>query len=162
MAVVQKYNSNENVKQGQLILKIGDLILAYATTATLTLNSSLTDTTNKFDGIWDSSIVTGLGFKVASEALLTEQEGAMSYETLMDKFISHQPVSFDFGTFKRTIDESTGDVTDVAIDPAYPSWHGKINMDSLELSSQKKELPTQTVNGTGTGALVKTDAIPAA
>ena len=138
------------------------MILAYATTATLTLNASLTDTTNKFDGIWDSSMITGLGFKVASESLLTEQEGALSYETLMDKFIAHQPVSFDFGTLKRTVDEATGDVTNVALDPAFPSWHGKFNMDSLELSSQKKELPTQTVNGTGTGALVKTKAVPAA
>lgn len=155
------YNSNKNVKKGQLILFINGLPYAYSKTATLTINNTITDTSNKFDGLWDTGIITGHGYTVSSDALITEQEGTASYETLMDAVSKEEAIAFELGTLKKTVDETTGDVTGVEMDTACPSWSGNINISSLELQSEVKNLATSTLNATGTGALVKTAAVAA-
>ena len=156
------FNSNKNVKKGQMIIFLNDKPVAYAKSATLTINNNITDTSNKFDGMWDTGIITGHGYTITTESLITEQKDATSYKALMDAASGDDAVPFVFGTLKKTVDEVTGDITGVAIDTTLPSWKGSINISSFELQSESKNLATSTLNGTGTGKLVPVAATPGA
>ena len=148
------FNSNKNVKREQMIIFLNDKPVAYARNATITINNNITDTSNKFDGAWDTGIITGHGYTITTEALITEQPDATSYKALMDAASGGDAVPFVFGTLKKAVDEVTGDITGVAIDTTKPSWKGSINISSFELQSESKNLATSTLNGTGTGKLV--------
>lgn len=161
-ATTTTFNSNKNVKKEQLILFLNGNPVAYAKQATLTINNNITDTSNKFDGTWDSGIITGHGYTITTEALITEQTGAQSYKALMDAAQSESSIPFVFGTLSKTVDEVTGDVTGVAIDTKCPSWKGYINISSLELQSENKNLASSTLNATGTGKLVTVAAVAGA
>jgi len=155
------YNSNLNVKRGQLIVLLGGVPVAYARSATLTINNTITDTSNKFDGMWDTGVITGHGYTIATEGLITEQKESKSYKALMDAAEGEDAVDFQFGTLKKTVDETTGNVTGVALDTSCPSWKGSVNISSFELQSESKNLATSTLNATGTGKLVPVAAVTA-
>ncbi len=149
------YRSDENVKIGQLILFIDGKPHAYATSATLNLSANVIDTSNKFDGSWQSGKVGKKSFTVNSEALLTEQPDTLSYEQLIDKYIEGAPVEFEFGTLKYDEDENTGDISNVAIDKSKPWYKGNLLITSCEIQSQSGDLAKNTLQTQGSGPLLK-------
>jgi hypothetical protein len=156
------YKSDEDVKTGQLILLIDGLPHAFATSATLSISTNVIDTSNKFDGSWQSGLAGKKSYTVASEALMTEKEGAESYKKLIDAQIAGKPIPFVFGTLKTTEDAATGAVTSVVIDTACPSYKGNLIITSNELKSEAGDLGKHSLQSQGSGPLIPVAAVPAA
>ena len=149
------FKSDENVKVGQLILFLDNKPHAYATSATMNLNTNVIDTSNKFDGSWQSGKAGKKSFTMNSEALLTEQPGTLSYEQLIDKQIAGQPVEFEFGTLTFEEDANTGEINNVHLDKSKPWYHGDLIITSCEVQSQNGDLAKNTLQTQGSGPLLK-------
>lgn len=156
------YKSDEEVKEGQFILTIAGVPVAYATNAQMTLTTKTIDTSNKMDGSWDSTKAGKKGFTINSESLLTDQAGTTSYDALIKAQIAGEPIAMVFGTMKYTEDATTGALTAVAIDTTMPSYKGNIVITSTEIQSQSGDLAKSTMQATGSGPLIPVAAVPAA
>ena len=156
---VVKYNSNANVKVGQMIIFLKGLPHAYAKSAKLQINAATTDTSNKFDGVWGSVIAGKRGFTINSDSVLTEQEGALSYHELTKAIIAGEPLDFQFGTMKADGPDADGNISNVVIDPALPNYKGKVILTSLDITSEQGAVATSSVQGTGSGPLIPVDPV---
>ena len=148
------YKSDSNVKVGQLILKIGGIAVAYATSAQLTISTDVIDTSNKMDGPWKSGLAGKKSYTVNSEALLTEQEGAKSYKDLVNAQIVGQPIAFEFGTMKST-EGADGSLQNVDIDPAYENYSGNLIITQNDIQSKSGDLAKHTFQAQGSGPLTQ-------
>ena len=148
------YKSDENVKVGQLILKIGGIAVAYATSAQLTISTDVIDTSNKMDGSWKSGLAGKKSYTVNSEALLTEQEGAKSYKDLVNAQIVGRPIAFEFGVMKST-EGADGSLENVDIDPAYENYSGNLIITQNDIQSKSGDLAKHTFQAQGSGPLAQ-------
>lgn len=148
------YQSNQNVKLGQLIISIDGKLHAYATSAKLTLNTDLIDTSNKFDGSWASKLAGKKSWSISSDAFLTEQKDTLSYNALLKAQIAGKPVAMEFGELKYTEDEKTGNLTAASIDKGKPYFTGNIIITSMDLSSDAGDLAKNSLQAEGAGPLV--------
>ena len=160
MGATVNYGSNANVKIGQLILFMGDLPVAYAKSAKMTLSASITDTTNKMDGSWGSGIAGKRSATFESEGLLTEQASTQNYHALVKALIAGAPLSFQFGTMKAT-QNADGTLSDVAVDTTFPNYKGSLILTSLEITSEAGNVATNTVQAQSSGPITPVDAVAA-
>lgn len=158
---VNTYNSNDNVKVGQMIIFLKGLPAAYAKSAKMQINVATVDTSNKFDGVWGSVIAGKRGYTINSESLLTEQKGAQSYHDLIKAMIDGTPLDFQFGTMKSSVDDD-GNMTGVAIDTTFPNYKGKVLLTSIDITSEQGAVATNSMQGTGSGKLTTVDPQAAA
>ena len=70
---------------------------ALATSHRLSLNAETSDSASKDDGMWDEAIITKLSWEASTEALVSAEEGADSYDTMFDLMLACEPVDIVLG-----------------------------------------------------------------
>ena len=155
------YNSNQDLDlDGKLMLSMGGIPVAFATSAKLSINTDMVDTTNMMSGDWKDEVPGVKSFTVSSEALMTHKEGAVSADKLVDNQIDDKLIDFQFGEFKRSGDETTGYT--YALDTTKKSYSGKIRITSIELTGENSKLKKYSMNANGSGPLVPVAAVAGA
>lgn len=164
MADTQNFRSDRDVKVGQLFLYEGaaataeggnpaapDSIFAFATSAELTINTNMIDTSNKMDGDWESSLPGKKNYSISCNALCTDKAGMLSADGHIKKQIESKPFKFWFGSVTKTEDED-GNLT-FAKDTTKPYYTGIVNITSSTLTSEAGDLVKYQTQMQGTGAL---------
>lgn len=104
----KKLDSSVDIFKGELMLFIGEDPIAFGSSAGLDINTEELDISNKMMGDWAGSLAGKKSFTISSESLLTRKQGAMSFDTLLDKQIAGDPLDFFFGSAKAEDQDNFG------------------------------------------------------
>lgn len=158
MALPVKHDSNTDIFRGQLFLFVNDEPIAFASSASLDISTDEVDVSNKMMGDWAASLPGNKSFTLASESLLSNVSGQMSFTTLLDKQINSETLNFFLGEVTKTDATNLGGKFEK--DLTKPSYTGVAMITSLSLTSDNGSIATCSVSLKGVGALVKTEGTP--
>lgn len=156
-----KHDSNKDIYRGEFFVFCGGLPLAFCTDATLELTTEEVDVSNKMcAGNWSVSLPGKKSYTVTAEALITMLEGALSFDTLLDKQIAGETLEFAFAGAKVTEESETGGKFEV--DTTKKHYKGTVMITSQSLKSTYGQIASSSTNFKGVGALIPVDGIPGA
>lgn len=143
------YNPNTDlILADYLFIYVDDLPLAFATSANFSFSADSIDTSNKMSPVWVSNLPGKLSYTVTSDALITKKTGTLSFDTLLDKAVTRESVSFVFGKAKQ---DGTFELDE--------GWYqGDAIITSLEVNSENNAVASFSVTLTGSGELKKVTA----
>lgn len=142
------------IKGGDLMLFLAGKSIAYATSHTLTINSEMSDTSNKDEGggDWASQEVNLLSWEATSENLYSIDGAGDNFSDLYDAMIAKQPITAVFAKKSSNATEVPEGGWEAKANDGYT---GKVVISSLSLNAPNGEYATYTANFTGVGALTK-------
>lgn len=153
-----KHDSNDNIYRGQLFIFLDDAPLAFCSDCSLELTAEEVDVSNKMcAGNWGMSLPGKKTFTSSAESLLTRLQGAMSFDTMLKKFIAGDTLDFFFGDAKATEQTETGGKFEK--DTANPNYTGKIMITSLSLKSTNGQIASSSASFKGVGALTPVSSV---
>ncbi len=152
MAAV-KHDSSTDLVRGELYLFIGDSPIAFATSCSMDVSTEEIDISNKMCGDWAAALPGKKSFTMACESLMTRKEGAMSFDTLLEKQIAGETLDFFFGGAKVTNKTNVGG--EFAKDAEQVNYTGKVMITSLSLKSDNGQIASSSAQFKGIGALTK-------
>ena len=152
------YNSNQDLDlDGKMMIAVGGIPIAFATTAKMTITTDMVDTTNMMSGDWKDEVPGVKSFTLSSEALITRKTGTVSADSLVDSQLADSLLTFQFGEFKRTGDETAGYA--YALDTTKSSYTGSMRISSMELNGENSKLKKYSMSANGCGPLTKVAAV---
>lgn len=153
----KKLDSSVDIFTGVLMLFIGEDPIAFGTSAGLDISTEELDISNKMMGDWSGSLSGKRSFTVSSESLMTRKEGAMSFDTLLDKQIKGDPLNFFFGSAKAADKDNFGGT--YTKDTAEKGYSGKVIITSLSLKSDNGQVVSVSASFKGVGELKPVEGI---
>lgn len=147
----QKLDSSVDIFRGELFVFLGELPLAFATTATLEVTTEEIDISNKMMGDWAGSLPGKKSYTLSSEALITRKEGAMSYDTLLKSQIEGKVLDFYFGSATAADKDNFGGT--FTPDKSQMNYTGKVMITSQSVTSENGQIAKLSVSFKGIGAL---------
>lgn len=131
-------------------------VLAYATSASIQIDSEAIDTSSKFSCKWGSNYGGRASYTVSVDALYCQAtaaatNGAVSFDVLMDLMVVGEPVRWVLGQELERPDNVDCDQFMHQIDTSLPYFYGKAAITSLSLSAGNNEIAScsMTMNGDG-------------
>lgn len=153
-----KHDSDKDIERGQFFLFLNDMPLAFCSDCSLELTTEEIDVSNKMcAGNWGVSLPGKKGFTLSAESLITRLDGAMSFDTLLDKQIAGDTLDFFFGMAKATEQTETGGKFEK--DTAQKNYVGKVMITSLSLKSTNGQIASSSASFKGVGALTPVAAV---
>ena len=149
--VTKKLDSSVDIFRGELMLFVGEDPIAFGSSAGLDISTEELDISNKMTGDWSGSLSGKKSFTISSESLLTRKEGAMSFDTLLDKQIKGDPLDFFFGSAKATDKDNFGGT--YTKDTEQKNYTGKVIITSLSIKSDNGQIVSVSASFKGGGAL---------
>lgn len=149
--VTKKLDSSVDIFRGELMLFVGEDPIAFGSSAGLDISTEELDISNKMMGDWSGSLSGKKSFTISSESLLTRKEGAMSFDTLLDKQIKGDPLDFFFGSAKATDKDNFGGT--YTKDTEQKNYIGKVIITSLSIKSDNGQIVSVSASFKGVGAL---------
>lgn len=149
--VTKKLDSSVDIFRGELMLFVGEDPIAFGSSAGLDISTEELDISNKMMGDWSGSLSGKKSFTISSESLLTRKEGAMSFDTLLDKQIKGDPLDFFFGSAKATDKDNFGGT--YTKDTEQKNYTGKVIITSLSIKSDNGQIVSVSASFKGVGAL---------
>lgn len=146
-----KYDSNKDIERGQLFLFLNDIPLAFCSSCSLEVSVEEVDTSNKMCGDWAAALPGKKSYTISAESLLTRLEGAMSFDTLLEKVSTGETLSFFFGSATKTEETATGGKFDK--DMTKKSYKGTVMITSLSLKSDNGQIASSSAAFKGVGGL---------
>lgn len=146
-----KLDSSKDIHRGELMLFVGEDPIAFGSSAGLDISTEELDISNKMMGDWAGSLAGKKSFTISSESLLTRKQGAMSFDTLLDKQIAGEPLDFFFGEAKATDKDNFGGT--FTPDKAQKNYTGKVIITSLSIKSDSGQIVSVSASFKGVGAL---------
>ncbi|WP_106831165.1 phage tail protein [Parabacteroides pacaensis] len=146
-----EHDANKDIVRGQLFLFIGELPIAFASSAALEITTEEIDVSNKMMGDWSASLPGKKSFTLSSESLLTRKEGQMSFDTLLDKQIAGDTLDFVFG--EATVANKSNTGGEFTLDATKKNYKGTVMITSLSLKSDNGAIASCSVSFKGVGAL---------
>ena len=128
---------------------------ALSTSHRLTLSGEATDSASKDDGMWDESIITKMSWEASTEALVSAEEGADSYDTLFDLMLAAQPVTLILGSPSN---KSNDGLPEDGWKVPTKGYTGKAIITSLERTDANGSNSTMSATFRGVGKLSKIGA----
>lgn len=147
----KKLDSSVDIDRGELMLFVGEDPIAFGSSAGLDISTEELDISNKMMGDWSGSRSGKKSFTISSESLLTRKEGAMSFDTLLDKQIKGDPLDFFFGSAKATDKDNFGGT--YTKDTEQKNYTGKVIITSLSIKSDNGQIVSVSASFKGVGAL---------
>ena len=147
----KKLDSSVDIDRGELMLFVGEDPIAFGSSAGLDISTEELDISNKMMGDWSGSLSGKKSFTISSESLLTRKEGAMSFDTLLDKQIKGDPLDFFFGSAKATDKDNFGGT--YTKDTEQKNYTGKVIITSLSIKSDNGQIVSVSASFKGVGAL---------
>ena len=147
-----KHDSNTDIYRGQLFIFLGELPLAFCSDCSIELTAEEVDVSNKMcSGNWNVSLPGKKSYTASAESLLTRLEGAMSFDTLLQKFTAGETLDFVFGAAKVTEQTETGGKFE--LDTAEVNYKGTVMITSISLKSTNGQIASSSASFKGVGAL---------
>lgn len=148
-----KLDSSKDIHRGELMLFVGEDPIAFGSSAGLDISTEELDISNKMMGDWAGSLAGKKSFTISSESLLTRKQGAMSFDTLLDKQIKGDPLDFFFGKAKN--EDKDNDVLGGTFskDLSEKNYTGKVIITSLSIKSDSGQIVSVSASFKGVGAL---------
>lgn len=146
-----KLDSSKDIHRGELMLFVGEDPIAFGSSAGLDISTEELDISNKMMGDWAGSLAGKKSFTISSESLLTRKQGAMSFDTLLDKQIKGDPLDFFFGSAGSTDKDNFGGT--FTPDKTKKNYTGKVIITSLSIKSESGQIVSVSASFKGVGAL---------
>ena len=102
-------------------------------------------------GDWAGSLAGKKSFTISSESLLTRKEGALSFDTLLEKQIVGDPLDFFFGSAKASDQDNFGGTFEK--DDKQVNYTGKVIITSMSIKSDNGQIVSVSASFKGVGAL---------
>ncbi len=147
----KKLDSSKDIFRGELMLFIGEDPVAFGSSAGLDISTEELDISNKMMGNWSGSLAGKMSFTISSESLLTRKEGALSFDTLLEKQIAGDPLEFFFGSAEAADKDNFGGT--FTKDTAQVNYTGKVIITSLSIKSDNGQIVSVSASFKGVGAL---------
>lgn len=147
----KKLDSSVDIFRGELMLFVGEDPVAFGSSAGLDISTEELDISNKMMGNWSGSLAGKMSFTISSESLLTRKEGALSFDTLLEKQIAGDPLDFFFGSAKATDQDNFGGTFEK--DDKQVNYTGKVIITSLSIKSDNGQIVSVSASFKGVGAL---------
>lgn len=147
----KKLDSSKDIHRGELMLFIGEDPVAFGSSAGLDISTEELDISNKMMGNWAGSLAGKMSFTISSESLLTRKEGALSFDTLLEKQIAGDPLDFFFGSAKASDQDNFGGTFEK--DDKQVNYTGKVIITSLSIKSDNGQIVSVSASFKGVGAL---------
>lgn len=135
---------------------VGGKATALATSHRISVTADASEAASKDDGAWASSTVTKLHWEGSTEALVSMDAGADSYDAMFDKMIAREEVEIVSGQPNNASDD--GVPSDGWKAPATKYYKGKALITSLERNDPNGENSTMSVTFTGVGKLERVES----
>ena len=147
----KKLDSSKDIFRGELMLFIREAPVAFGSSAGLDISTEELDISNKMMGNWAGSLAGKMSFTISSESLLTRKEGALSFDTLLEKQIAGDPLDFFFGSAKASDQDNFGGTFEK--DDKQVNYTGKVIITSLSIKSDNGQIVSVSASFKGVGAL---------
>ena len=147
----KKLDSSKDIFRGELMLFIGENPVAFGSSAGLDISTEELDISNKMMCDWAGSLAGKKSFTISSESLLTRKEGALSFDTLLEKQIAGDPLDFFFGSAKASDQDNFGGTFEK--DDKQVNYTGKVIITSLSIKSDNGQIVSVSASFKGVGAL---------
>nr|DAJ47758.1 MAG TPA: PORTAL PROTEIN, 15 PROTEIN, HEAD PROTEIN, TAILED BACTERIOPHAGE, SIPHOVIRIDAE.6A [Caudoviricetes sp.] len=142
----------KTVNGKDLMVFVADKATALATSHKLSVKADTSDAASKDDGIWDESSVTKMSWEASTEALVSFDKDASSYNDLLKMMLAGEPVDLISGIPANAGNEMpVGGWTKPGADQMY--YGGKAIITSLDWTAAKGDNAKMTVSFKGVGAL---------
>lgn len=141
-----------NVIAGKdLMIFVNQKPTALATSHSLSITAETSDAASKDDGVWGSAVVTKFSWEGSTEALVSMDESANSFDAMYDAMMTRQPVDIVSGRPANHTDDGVPE--DGWKAPTTNLYKGKALITSLQRNDPNGDNSTMTVTFTGVGKL---------
>lgn len=150
-----KWSENTQLVNGDnflLYLTSGHTVIAYATSASLQVDSETIDTSSKFSCKWASNMGGKASYTISADALYCQDvEGAISFDTLLEYMVKGEQVEWFLGEEQ----EWTGacDENPHTLDTAKRYYNGKAVVTSVSLNAGANEIASCSISMSGAGEI---------
>lgn len=133
-------------------------VLAYATSCSVQIDSESIDTSSKFSCKWNSVMGGRASYTIQADALYcqassVDQNGAVSFDVLMELMVAGNPVNWVIGqeaAFSGSCEDNPH-----TLDTSKPYYHGSASITSLSLSAGNNEIASSSISMAGNGPIEK-------
>lgn len=150
------YTSLPIVKGDELMLFIDNKSIAYATSHSITLSTTMQDISSKDHGYWGAQIAGARTWEISTENLYTDKY----FDILYDVYLTGKPVTV---VFAHAAEYDPNGIIDVKEnwDPSTGSiyYQGKAVVTNLSVSANTGEMASYSCTLTGQGALEQKNSI---
>lgn len=141
-----------NVVAGKdLMIFVDGKATALATSHRLSITADTSEAASKDDGAWGSSTVTKMRWEGSTEALVSMDESAESFDKMFDAMMARKPVTIVSGRPDNATDDGVPEEGWIA--PTTNYYQGDALITSLERNDPNGDNSTMTVTFTGVGKL---------
>ncbi len=134
---------------------VGTKATALATSHSLRINTETSDTSTKDHGLWGATEVTRITWEATTEALVTVDDGADSFDSLYQTMIAGSPVTLKIGVPANYA--NSGVPTAGWTAPSSGYYTGSALITSLDRNDPNNEDSSFTATFTGIGDLTFTE-----
>ena len=144
--------SKANVVAGKdLMIFVDGKATALATSHRLSITADTSEAASKDDGAWGSSTVTKMRWEGSTEALVSMDASAESFDKMFDAMMARKPVTIVSGRPDNATDDGVPEEGWIA--PTTNYYQGDALITSLERNDPNGDNSTMTVTFTGVGKL---------
>ena len=141
-----------NVVAGKdLMIFVDGKATALATSHRLSITADTSEAASKDDGAWGSSTVTKMRWEGSTEALVSMDASAESFDKMFDAMMARTPVTIVSGRPGNATDDGVPEEGWIA--PTTNYYQGDALITSLERNDPNGDNSTMTVTFTGVGKL---------
>lgn len=145
-----------NVVAGKdLMIFVNDNPTALATSHSLSITAETSEAASKDDGAWGAATVTKFSWEGSTEALVSMDESANSFDAMYDAMMTRQPVDIVSGRPSNATDDGVPEEGWTA--PTTKMYKGKALITSLQRNDPNGDNSTMTVTFTGVGRLERVE-----
>lgn len=145
-----------NVVAGKdLMIFVNDNPTALATSHSLSITAETSEAASKDDGAWGAATVTKFSWEGSTEALVSMDESANSFDAMYDAMMTRQPVDIISGRPSNATDDGVPEEGWTA--PTTKMYKGKALITSLQRNDPNGDNSTMTVTFTGVGRLERVE-----
>lgn len=144
---------NNPIDGKDLMIFIDKKPVSLATSHRLSINADTSDSASKDDGKWKTSKVTKLGWEATTEALVSMDEDANSFELMYEKMIACEEVEVISGRPANASNDGVPEGGWTVPDKVH--YKGMALITSLERNDPNDSNSTMTITLQGNGKLEK-------
>ena len=129
---------------------------ALATSHSISITAETSEAASKDDGAWGAATVTKFSWEGSTEALVSMDENANSFDAMYDAMMTREPVDIVSGRPSNATDDGVPEEGWTA--PTTNLYKGKALITSLQRNDPNGDNSTMTVTFTGVGKLERVEA----
>ena len=145
-----------NVVAGKdLMIFVNGNPTALATSHSLSITAETSEAASKDDGAWGAATVTKFSWEGSTEALVSMDQNANSFDAMYEAMMTREPVDIVSGRPTNATDDGVPEEGWTA--PTSKMYKGKALITSLQRNDPNGDNSTMTVTFTGVGKLERVE-----